>query len=301
MHVYHSLEEYREQNRSGKRSAVTLGKFDGLHKGHLKLISDVLEISSVNDLQSVVFVIELHEKGILSHAERRSMLESMGIDILVECPFSREFMEMSPDSFARRILCDTLHASFAAVGDDYRFGFHRAGDAVTLKELGRIYGFKTDIAEKEMYLSEEISSTRVRDALTASDMQLVEALLGRPYKISGTVRHGKHLGSQYDMPTVNLLPPADKLLPKDGVYAGIVEIPDGSKYTGLTNIGFRPTVNGTHRTIETTLLDYSGDLYGADICLCLNHFIREEMKFPSMEKLREQIEKDKLTAESFYT
>ena len=152
-----------------------------------------------------------------------------------------------------------------------------------------------------MYLSEEISSTRVRDALTASDMQLVEALLGRPYKISGTVRHGKHLGSQYDMPTVNLLPPADKLLPKDGVYAGTVEIPDGSKYTGLTNIGFRPTVNGTHRTIETTLLDYSGDLYGADICLCLNHFIREEMKFPSMEKLREQIEKDKLTAESFYT
>ena len=301
MHVYHSLEEYREQNRSGKRSAVTLGKFDGLHKGHLKLISDVLEISSVNDLQSVVFVIELHEKGILSHAERRSMLESMGIDILIECPFSRHFMEMSPDTFARSILCDTLHASFAAVGDDYRFGYHRAGDAVTLKELGRIYGFKTDIAEKEMYLSEEISSTRVRDALTAGDMQLVEALLGRPYRVSGIVRHGKHLGSQYDMPTVNLLPPADKILPKDGVYAGIVEIPDGSTYTGLTNIGFRPTVNGTHRTIETTLLNYSGDLYGADICLSLNHFIRGEIKFPSMEKLREQIEKDKMAAESFYT
>ena len=301
MRVYHSLEEYSKQNRSGKRSAVTLGKFDGLHRGHLKLVSDLLEVSSVNDLQSVVFVIEVHEKGILSHAERQNMLEALGIDVLLECPFSRRFMEMSPDEFARSILCDMLHTSFAAVGDDYRFGYHRAGDAVTLKELGRVYGFKTDIAEKEMYLSQEISSSRVRDALTAGDMQLVSALLGRPYLIRGTVQHGKHLGSQYDMPTVNLLPPEDKILPRDGVYAGKVELPDGSVYTGLTNIGFRPTVNGTHRTIETTLLDFSGDLYGADICLRPDHFIRAEMKFASMGKLREQIEKDKSSAVSFYT
>ena len=301
MRVYHSLEEYNKQNRSGKRSAVTLGKFDGLHRGHLKLISDLLEVSSVNDLQSVVFVIEVNEKGILSHAERQCMLEALGIDVLLECPFSRRFKEMSPDDFARSILCDTLHTSFAAVGDDYRFGYHRAGDAVTLRQLGRIYGYKTDIAEKEMYLSQEISSSRVRDALTAGDMQLVSALLGRPYLIRGTVQHGKHLGSQYDMPTVNLLPPEDKILPRDGVYAGKVELPDGSVYTGLTNIGFRPTVNGTHRTIETTLLDFSGDLYGADICLRPDHFIRAEMKFASMEKLREQIEKDKSAAVSFYT
>lgn len=301
MHVYYSLEEYRNQCSQDRRCAVTLGKFDGLHRGHLKLIHNVLDVSSRQQLQSVVFVIELHEKGILSHKERAQMLESMGIDVLIECPFSREFMEMTPEGFVQDILCRTLHASYAAVGDDYRFGYHRAGDADALKMLGRKYGFETDIASKEMYLGEEISSTRVRDALSSGDMELAAALLGRPYRISGTVQHGRHLGSQYDMPTVNLLPPEDKILPADGVYASEVTLPDGSVRTGVTNIGFRPTVNGTHRTIETTLLHFCGDLYGSRISLSPGHFIRGEKKFDSMEKLREQIEKDKSAAEAFYT
>ena len=132
-------------------------------------------------------------------------------------------------------------------------------------------------------------------------MELVRALLGREYRISGIVQHGRHIGTSIGMPTVNLTPPEDKILPGDGVYVSMTELPDGTRFKGLTNIGFRPTVRGTHRTIETTLLDYSGNLYGSGITVSPVHFLRNEIRFDSLEGLKAQIEKDKVSALSFTT
>ena len=301
MKIFHNLNEYRKQPDAELPTCVTLGKFDGFHLGHQKLISRVLDVSRQRGLPSVVFMIRLKDRGILSHKERSRMLKKLGVDILVECTFSRGFMLMSAEEFIQDILADTLHASFVSVGTDFRFGHNRSGDAKVLQEFGEKYNYETDIIEKEMYLGEEISSTRVRASLAARDMELVAELLGREYGIFGTVQHGRGIGAAFGMPTVNLLPPGDKILPPDGVYASSVKLPDGSQRPGVTNIGFRPTVNGTHRTIETTLIDYSGNLYGAELTISLMHFIRGERKFASMEELKAQIEKDKITALKFNT
>ena len=301
MRIYHSLEEYVADRDPVKKSCVALGKFDGLHRGHLKLIRRVLDAAASEDTQSVLFAIEVNSDGILSHEERARILDDLGMDVLIECPFSRSFMEMTPEQFIETILSDTLHASYVAVGTDYRFGHNRSGDALVLQYSGPSFGYSTDIVEKETYLSEEISSSRVRDALSAGDMELVRALLGREYRISGIVQHGRHIGTSIGMPTVNLTPPEDKILPGDGVYVSMTELPDGTRFKGLTNIGFRPTVRGTHRTIETTLLDYSGNLYGSGITVSPVHFLRNEIRFDSLEELKAQIEKDKVSALSFTT
>ena len=294
MKIYHSLEEYRADAPAASRSgcAVTLGKFDGLHLGHRKLVEHVKRTARERGLLSAVFVIDISGCGILTKEERAAVLEDMGIDVLIECRFSRQFMQMTPQEFIRDILAQCLHAVYVAVGTDYRFGHERAGDVLLLEESGPLYGFETDIVEKARYLGEEISSTRVRDAICAGDMELVTHLLGRSYSISGEVRHGRHLGTGIGMPTVNLAPPEGKILPPDGVYAGRTLLEDGTVADGVTNIGFRPTVNGTHRTVETTLLDFDRDLYGQKIEVTLIRRLRGETRFDSLQSLRAQVDRD---------
>lgn len=300
MRICHSLEEYCQQEWRRQKSCVTLGKFDGLHRGHLKLIRHILEESKKRSLLSVVFAIELSESGILTHEERAELLEEMGVDVLIECPFSPAFMQMSPEVFVRDILCGTLHAEHVAAGTDCRFGHRRAGDADLLKALGAKYSYTARIVEKEVCRGEEISSSRVRDALAKGDMELAGELLGREYSICGSVEHGKHLGSSYGVPTLNLLPPADKILPADGVYASRSLLPDGSCRNGMTNIGYRPTVGGTFRNIETSLFDYADDLYGERVRVFPLHYIRGEKRFDSLESLKTQIEQDRMQADLFF-
>lgn len=298
LQIFHSLEEYRSSKYGLSRSgtAVTLGKFDGVHIGHRKLIHEITQYSKEHGLNSVVFAIEMNDGSILSHEERAGYLKSLGIDILIECPFTTRFMSMSPEEFIRTILADTLHARYAAVGTDFVFGHNRAGDASLLKDISAGYGCGTVIHEKERYQGSDVSSTRIRQALGTGDMPLVNALLGRPYPVCGTVSHGRHIGTTIGVPTVNIPLEEGKILPPDGVYASITHLPDHSVRKGLTNIGKRPTVGGTVRRSETTLFDFHADLYGASIRHELIRFLRPEIKFSSLEELKKQIRADRKEA-----
>jgi len=300
MKIYRSIEAYRSEKLACSTpavpAAVTLGKFDGVHRGHQLLIRRILKKAKEENLRSVVFAIDVSPQEILSHQEREQFLASMGADELVECPFSVEFMAMEPQRFISEIIRDTLHAAFLAVGTDFRFGHNRLGDAALLEALGRDNGYKLEIVEKERYLGEEISSTRVRGALESADMKLVKELLGREYPILGTICRGNHIGTGMGLPTVNLIPPPDKILPPDGVYVSLTRLEDGRLIEGITNIGFKPTVDGTFRGVETNLFDFSQTLYGSEVEVQLLDYLRPEKKFPGLEELKEQVQLDIATA-----
>ena len=296
MLIYHGIHEFQSACLSGDlllhASAVTLGKFDGVHRGHQKLLSEVLRRQQ-DGLPGIMFAIDSGGQQILTQQERASYVASLGIDVLIECPFSRELMTMQAEAFIAHVLKEILQASVLVVGSDFRFGYGRAGSAQMLLDRQKRYGYQAVIETKECYQGSEISSTKVRSALKAGDMDLTEALLGRPYPVSGRVVHGRHLGSTIGFPTVNTLPQARKLLPPDGVYATVTELQDGRCIPGVTNIGTNPTISdGNDRTVETYLLDFSEDLYGTDIQTRFYHMIRGEEVFSSLDELTEQMKDD---------
>lgn len=283
-----------------EESAVTLGKFDGIHKGHQKLMKTILD-QKKNGLKSVVFTFSkmpgsvfLGEKGqtILTAEERRIHLEAMGIDYMVECPFVDLIIGMEPEHFIKEILVKKLHARYIAVGTDFRFGHERKGDAGLLKKLSEKYDYRAEIVEKECFENEEISSSRVREALNSGKMELVRSLLGYPYYVSGTVIHGRRLGRKLGIPTINIHPDDEKMLPPNGVYLTKTIIGD-QEYFGVTNVGVKPTVEKEKiRGIETNLFDFEGDLYGKTVTVAFYAFEREEKRFDSLDALKEQLKKD---------
>ena len=177
-------------------TAVTLGKFDGLHRGHQKLIRRTRECAR-QGLKSVVFTLDFNRKGmLLTREERRAMLEKQGVDYMVECPFLPEVAHMEPEEFIRGILAEKLYAREVIVGADFHFGYERKGDAHLLMELQKIYGYEAEIIKKETYNGREISSTYIREALEKGEMELAKDLLGYPYFVSGEVLHGRHMGGR---------------------------------------------------------------------------------------------------------
>lgn len=297
MQIFHSIDEYsraaQTDSRLSRPAAVTPGKFDGVHRGHQKLLRKITEQKQTRGCSALVFAIDVNPSGILSAQEREEYLCRMGIDVLVECPLSDTLMHMSPDIFIRQVLKETFHTAYIAVGTDYRFGFRRAGTPQLLLDMQQRYDFAAEVIGKELYLGEEISSTRVREALLEGRMKLVRELLGRPYPVSGTVLHGKKIGRTIGFPTLNQIPPESKLLPPDGVYASFVTDEHGTRMRGVTNIGTNPTVGGTQRSVETYLLDAAGDFYDRRIRTDLICRQRGEMKFDSLSALQSQMEKDK--------
>lgn len=281
-------------------SAVSLGKFDGLHRGHQKLIRHVLE-QKEHGLKAVIFTFEknptqilsgLSGQNIMTNEERRSMLEDAGIDSLLECPFVPELSHMEPERFVEEVLVRRMKAEFVAVGEDFRFGYQRRGDCSLLEKLGERYGFRTEIIEKEQSHGRDISSTYVREALHEGNIPLANELLGYPYFVSGEVLHGRKIGRTLGLPTTNLLPSEEKLLPPNGVYLTRTLLEEGIFY-GITNIGYKPTVGGeSHKGVETFLFDFSGDLYGRFLKVEFLEFERPEQKFRSLEELKARILSD---------
>lgn len=283
-------------------SAVTLGKFDGIHRGHQKLIKKVLE-QKARGLKSVVFTfgqmpgtVFLGSKGrtILTRKERRAHFRVMGLDYMVECPFVVQIIQMEPEKFIEEILVNQLHARYIAVGTDFRFGHNRRGDYRLLQKLSSQYGYHVELVEKECFEDAEISSSRVREELKQGHMKLVRELLGYPYYVSGTVVHGHRIGRTLGIPTTNILPDDEKMLPPNGVYL-TKTLFDGEEHFGITNIGVKPTISGEEaKGIETHLFDFDRDLYGKELAVEFYAFERGECRFESLEKLREQLEKDVL-------
>lgn len=283
-----------------EKTAIAIGKFDGIHLGHKKLLNLILD-QKQDGLKATVFTFEPSpEEFFVGHKvrqlftrnEKRRAFEEMGIDILVEFPLNAQTAATPPEDFVKNILCEDLKADYIAAGTDVSFGDKGRGDQYLLKNLSKEIGFELCLIDKVMLDGQEVSSTRVRNEVADGDMQKVKRLLGLEYSVSGIVEHGKHLGHTIGIPTVNILPPDNKLLPPFGVYSSTVII-DGNEFKGMTNIGRKPTVSSENQVgVETYIYDFDQDVYGKFIEVRLKSFVRPEMKFDSVEQLKTQIESD---------
>ena len=282
-------------------SSVTLGKFDGVHRGHRALMDKVCAYAEESPQKParVVFSLLIAQKMLLTRSERRTVLSETGIDVLIECPFEKSVMNMEAEDFVRDILRDRLHAVHVVVGADYHFGHERRGDAEMLRKMGEQEGFTVEIVPKVQDEGGDISCTRIRRALSAGDMERVKEMLGFSFFVDGTVTHGREIGRKIGFPTANILPGNEKLLPPNGVYFVRGHV-DGEVYGGIANIGVKPTVGGTQLGIETCLFDCSRDLYGKQFRVELLHYERPEKKFDSVEELKLQIGKDKEAGLAFH-
>lgn len=271
-------------------SAVTLGKFDGLHRGHQKLVDKIKEYASEN-VQSVVCAFDMRRESLLTKEERREKLSGQ-VDWLIACPFTKELREMEAEDFIQKILVNQFHATHIVVGTDFRFGYKARGDVWMLAEYAAVYGYKLDVIEKEKYGDREISSTYVKEALAEGNVELVNTLLGYRYQMSGVVEHGKQLGRTLGFPTMNVAPEPGKIMPRFGVYACNVRI-DGRQYHGIGNVGIKPTVAKEPRLlVEVFVFDFKDNAYGKRITVEFCAFERPETKFRSVEELKAQVDAD---------
>lgn len=288
------IEDYDGQ----KNTSVTLGKFDGLHRGHQKLIDKICSYASAG-CETIVCAFDMHRESLMTNRERRERLEGK-VDWLIECPFTDNLREMEAEDFIRDILRDVFHASHIVVGADFTFGRGRRGNVQTLRDYADQYGYTVDVIEKERYRGTVISSTYIKDALAQGDVKLAEKLLGYPYEMTGIVQHGKQLGRTLGFPTMNIEPDECKILPRFGVYACRVKI-DGRWYGAVGNAGIKPTVTDERRRLlEVYVYGYEGNAYGKEITAQFCDFERPEMKFGSLEELKEHVSKDMAYGEKFF-
>ncbi len=285
---------------------VAVGKFDGEHRGHQKIIATMLDIAREKQLKTAIFtfgtppaavVSGQRRPQILTNEERRERLHQAGIDYIVEYPFDAEIAAMDGEDFVREILLGAMRMRAIVGGEDLRFGKAGAVNAAKLKSLGERLHFSVYIIQKETEAGEEISSSLIRDALAAGDMAKANTLLGMPYTAEGVVQHGNGIGNRIlGFPTINLLLPAGKLLPRRGVYQTETVLPDGRTFRSITNVGTNPSVEQDHLShrlrLESFLLDFSGNLYDTRVRLRFLRFIRPEKKFASLTALKQQIMAD---------
>jgi len=285
-------------------TAIALGNFDGVHRGHHNVIQPVLEQS----VRSTVVTFHPHPREYFSGQpcslltpleEKISHLKALGIQQLVLLPFNRELAALSPEDFVQKILIEQLDPYYISVGEDFRFGYQRQGTAEDLRAIASAFQVKVNIANLQTNAEQRISSSRIREALNQGEIQLANQLLGRPYTLKGIVVTGEQRGRTIGFPTANLTLPRNKLIPCHGVYAVQVTSMNDSintSHPAVMNIGMRPTVNGQHPTIEIHLLDWSGDLYQHTLSVQLKQFLRPEAKFDSLDALKAQITRDCETA-----
>ena len=300
-----------------KPTVAALGNFDGLHLGHRQVIQPILTYPIEQSLlgcgdrtHPTVVSFSPHPVEFFSGKpiptltpgdERVNELHRLGVEQLVLLPFTEELASLTPSAFVETVLVQQLQARFISVGEDFRFGHKRLGDAKMLKSLAAQHDIDVVLVSLERIGHDRISSTAIRNALKSGDLSTANRMLGRSYSLVGTVVQGQQLGRTLGFPTANLHLPANKLIPRQGVYAVRVTM-DSTDSTdsghststnlGVMNIGNRPTVNGLTQTIEVHLLDWSGDLYGRQLNVELLEFLRSEQKFGSLDDLKQQINHD---------
>ncbi len=283
-----------------RRSCVTIGVFDGVHRGHRRLINNTIESAYGQNHASVVITFDPHPTQVLSDEpcellttpeERAEVLASLDLDLLVVVPFTPDLAGLSAEAFVRQMV-ERLHLIELWVGPDFTLGHQREGNIATLRHLGREHGFTVHIVEPLMWRGEEISSSRIRAALKAGDLDEATGCLGRPYRLTGTVIHGRGVGKSIGVPTANLYLPPNRLIPARGVYACEAHVERRGTHPAAVNVGVRPTFAGESLVVEAHLLGFDGSLYGREMALDFVARLRGEQVYPTLNALVDQMERD---------
>ncbi|NLK95667.1 MAG: bifunctional riboflavin kinase/FAD synthetase [Clostridiales bacterium] len=284
---------------------IALGSFDGIHKGHLSLVHKVYQLAKKNKAISVVYTFSNHPRDIIKIGDKPKLLmdnktkievlKKEGIDKVYFQKFSKEFMKYSPEEFID-FLSDIFNIKGFIVGFNYKFGYKNSGDTSLLQEICNKKNYELYILPPYMYKDKIVSSTRIREEILKGNIEEGNILLGRPYEISGKVIHGKQNGIKLGFPTANIEYDEKFIIPRNGVYYTNVLV-NNKIYKGITNIGYNPTFNGNKITVETNILDFNDNIYGCEIKLYFVEFLRYEKKFDSLDKLKEQLKRDKKVAE----
>jgi riboflavin kinase/FMN adenylyltransferase len=287
------------------KSVVTVGTFDGIHKGHQALMHRLVQTAKREHSRSVVVSFDPHPRSII-HAgadgirllttlnERKSVLSQLGVDLLCVIPFTRDFSLQSAEEFVVNSLVKTIGLSHFVIGYDHHFGKNRDGNANLLQQIGKEHGFDVEIVSKKEMGDTTISSTTIRNALEQNgDVVFAAQLLGRSYSFEGIVIHGDERGRTIGFPTANIRPDnSDKLIPKEGIYAVRVSVM-GDSYQGMMNIGHRPTFDGKQQSIEVNIFDFEKSIYGQNLRIEPIQRIRDEKKFTNIDALKSQLNQDR--------
>jgi len=289
-------------------TVISLGKFDGIHRGHELLLEQLMK-KKREGYKAVIFTFDIPPKKALNaeevkvlttNEEKMHMFDSFGIDYLIECPFTPEVMSMEPEVFIE-MLVKNLSVKYIVAGEDFCFGRNRRGNYQMLQEYASKLSYEAIILPKMKEDERDISSSYVREEIMEGRIEMANKLLGYPYFVSGEVKHGNKIGRTIGFPTINLIPPANKLLPSYGVYITKVTI-DGIVYHGVTNVGCKPTIEGENPIgIETYILDFQQDVYDKVVIVTFIKKIRDERKFPSLESLLTQMRLDVNEARYYFS
>jgi riboflavin kinase / FMN adenylyltransferase len=308
MEIYYNLENIRIN-----KPIVTVGTFDGVHLGHQHIFNRLIKTAGENKGEPVVITFWPHPRMIVHPGgteimllntleEKIALIKRLGIKHFIVLPFNKEFSQLSSTDFIEEYLYKKIGIKGLIIGYDHRFGKDRLGDSDQLKACAEKYGFFLQNVEAFCLNEEKISSTRIRNALLEGDVELANSFLSGNYSISGLVENGYKIGRDIGFPTANLRPDYDfKLVPLDGVYAVKVDI-NGHEYQGMLNIGVRPTVNkgNSNKSIEVHIIGFEGDLYDKKITLIFYKRIRNELKFKSIDELKNQLKADKEQVTAYF-
>ena len=304
MTSFNNIDEFN----STDYTILTIGTFDGVHLGHQKVLERLTKEAKNNNLKSTVLTFFPHPRTVLnpnkplklinSVNERTDLLSKSKIDNLIIHPFDKSFSELDPEKYVLEILVKKLKAKIILIGYDHKFGKNRTADINDLKMYGEKYGFKVIEIKAEEISNIAISSTKIRKAISEGDISTAKEYLGYDVSLSGRIVHGKSIGRTIGFPTANVEVSEEyKLLPKNGVYL-IQSIINKKQVFGMMNIGVKPTLIESSKTIEINFFDFEGDLYDRNIRVNIKQFIRDEIKFESLELLKSQIQKDKINCNS---
>lgn len=308
MKVYRSLDELPKINNA----IVTQGTFDGVHAAHTVILKRLQQIAQQRKGETVVMTFDPHPRMVLfpeDHGlkllhtldEKIAALEAAGIDHLLVIPFTKDFSRLTSLQFIRDIIVNRLGTQVLVIGYNHRFGKNREGSFEHLKEYSSLYGFEVEEIPEQDIDEISVSSTRIRKALEEGDVQLASKYLLQPYQLTGTVVKGNQLGRTIGFPTANIkVADANKQIPANGVYA-VKVVFNKRTLLGMLNAGVRPTVDGLTHTVEVHLFDFDEEIYGKQLTIHFVDKLRNETKFPNLEALTNQLEKDKLHALSILT
>ena len=290
------------------RSVVTIGVFDGVHRGHAEIIIDAVQLAGAQGLPSVVLTFTPHPSEVVrpgSHppelttqTRRSELVRELGVDVFCALPFTLEFSKLAPGAFVHRALVDRLHAAAVLVGENFRFGHKAAGDVATLAELGRRFDFTAHGIPLLRDGDAPISATLIRRCIDAGDMAAAAHALGRPHRVDGVVERGEQRGRDLGFPTANLRAEKYAAIPVDGVYAGVVDRLDergqtlGKLGRAAISVGTNPTFEGHERRIEAYVLDFDDDLYGQGLGVEFVERLRGMERYDSIDALVEQMRRD---------